>query len=349
MTEENTAEVGGEDVLSAEEQKYFETRGASEELPLEQPKPDAGKDKPVEAKKPEAGKPEDAKAKADEGDEELEFDESGKPKNAGRWVRHGALHAEREQRKAAVQRAEAKERELAEERQRFARLDERLSLLSKAMQPVEEQKGPPDPKEDIFGAVQWVQEQIKGLGGKIEETVKGVTLTREEQQMIGEYKRDVQAFVQQTPDFPQAYNHLFTMRDAQYAAMGVEDPQERARLIEAEEKEIAGNALKSKKSASRIIYDLAKASGYQPRPVADENDTGKDVKVTENGKAVDTAAAEKKIEAIEKASNAGKSLSQAGGTAAELSLAALDAMSEEEFAATVAKMPKSKQREYLGG
>ena len=48
-------------------------------------------------------------------------------KNRGRFVRHGAFHKEREARKAA-------QRDLAALQERFARGDERLRILSEAMQ-----------------------------------------------------------------------------------------------------------------------------------------------------------------------------------------------------------------------
>ncbi len=81
----------------------------------------------------------------------------------GKFVRHGAFHQERERRKAV-------EKERDELRERFARGDERLRLLTEAMQRApapaapaapETPAEPPkkiDPNEDIFGAYAQLQQ-----------------------------------------------------------------------------------------------------------------------------------------------------------------------------------------------
>ena len=92
MTDAADAAAAG-DSLSPAEQAYFDTKGeAVAGLGEAAPAADAAIASPSE---PTKGS--DASA----ANEDAAAENDGKPPNAGQWVRHGALHAERERRKKA--------------------------------------------------------------------------------------------------------------------------------------------------------------------------------------------------------------------------------------------------------
>src|SRR5438552_11205657 len=111
MTDAADAAAAG-DALSPAERAYFDTKGAAV-AGLGEAAPDAAA---APAASETAATP-DAPPTADRAEDD------GRPPNPGQWVRHGALHAERERRKKA-------EADLASEREFRARVDARLLALS---------------------------------------------------------------------------------------------------------------------------------------------------------------------------------------------------------------------------
>lgn len=162
-----------------------------------------------------------------------------------------------------------------------ARLDERMALLAEALQTPRQQPGQqpqedpePDPNEDIIAHQKWMGRELKRMGQaqqqQTQQQQQRDTAQTEEAEITGYYRQDVTAFAQMQPDFAHAYNFLMQNRDAELQAFGYTDPQERAKLIRAEEREIVKLANTQRKqgmqgvSAAQRIYALAKGRGYTP-------------------------------------------------------------------------------------
>lgn len=334
MSDVAQAAADGE-ALSAEETAFFESRGEKSEglapETLEKKEPEKQPAKEADAKPGE-----DVKVEVDETEETVEVE------NKGRFVRHGAFHKERVMRKQEQEARRAAETKLAEQQQLFARADERLRLLNEALAPRQEatqQTAPPDPEQDIFGYVKWQANQIEQLKGGLNQTQQQAEVSKAEQYVVQTYQSDAVRFVKQQPDFGDAYAFLLQGRDAELKAFGMADPNERAQVIADEERSLVVRALNDRASPAERVYALAKARGFAPKPV----------EAAKPGETAKPAAAEQ-IETIARGQAASKTLSSAGGSPSEtLTAEALANMSEEEFAAYLAKTPRSQQRAMMGG
>lgn len=319
----DTTVTSDSDALSPAEQEYFKSGGEqTEALAPKEAEPE--KKPPVEGAGPIAADGD----KKDDGPEPGELDAEGKPKNPGRWVNHGAFHAERERRKAA----EGRINELSE---KFSRADERLRLLTEAMQPQQEQA--PDPEKDLFGYIKWQDRRIAELSGKVEGTVKQ---TQEQQaaqkadsDLYNAYLADAREFSTKTADFANAYQHLLSARDRQLTKLGY-SAQERQSVIHNEEKGLVQRAIQLGRSPAEMLYELAGELGYKkPEPKVEPTNSAAD-----------------QIAKIKQGQEASKTLSAAGGSPTDvLTAEALANMSEEDFAAWMAKTPKHQQRSMMGG
>lgn len=322
--------TGDSDSLSPAEEAFFSSRGEKAEGIAE------SKSEPVEpakegAKQAAESPKVEAKAEGDDPDAE----ETVELENKGRFVRHGAFHKERMQRKALEQQLAEKARVLAEKEQAFARVDERLKLLSEAMTPRQEQEQIPDPEHDPIGYMRWQAKEIEQLKGKTVEVAKTNQLQNEESQIRDAYVADARSFASRQTDFSEAYQYLLQGRDAELQAYGITDPQERAKLIADEERGLVQRALKERASPSERVYNLAKARGY--------------AKKADPAPEPEKKAAEQ-IDTIARGQAASKTLSSAGGSPTEVLTAdALANMSEDEFQSWMSKTPRSQQRAIFGG
>ncbi|WP_298967738.1 hypothetical protein [uncultured Methylobacterium sp.] len=261
-------------------------------------------------------------------------DEGDPEQNKGKFVRHGAFHSERMKRKGA-------EQEVTRLRDLLARGDERLRLLSGAMQqggqpaqqPAAQAPAAPDPNEDIFGYAKHLEQQIAELKQGQQSLTEAQQAEREHSQTVGAYHADIQRFAQAEPAFVDAYQHLIASRAQELAFAGV--PQaEINRAIQADELALVRQAIAAGVSPAERVFQLAKVRGFAP-------------KVPEPAAAAATIPAapaetpEQKAARTAGAANAARSLSTAGGApAAEMTLEQLASMSEAEFEAYAAKNPK---------
>ena len=320
MTEQNTGTPTAADTadLSPEDRAYFESAGAL--TPGEDTSAPATED---------AAPPTGLVDDADLGED----DAADGKRNDGRYVRHGAFHAERERRKAA-------EKALEEQRIGHARLEERLNLLTQAFTPppAQEQQlaAPPNADEDPLGYIKW-------LGEKVTEASKTATQVREQtaevqdqQRLVSTYQQDAVRFAKATPDFGDAYSHLISSRDQELQLYGVANQQDRARIIQQEEAQLVRNAMQAGKSPAEVVYGLAKTRGYAVKaPPAQEQSSAAD-----------------EVSRLAAVAAASKSLSNAGGRAGgELNAKALAEMSDAEFQAIYEKVQgdPAKMRQLFGG
>jgi hypothetical protein len=331
------------DDFSPAEAAYFSSRGAdtsgleAESGPAETPQAPAsneGNPAPPASHSPTGGPPE-GPTDVEDGEEVVIVGADGKPRATnGRFVPHQALHKERERRKSV-------ETELMTYRERTARADERLAVLNELMTkpeapPASAAEQPIDPEVDPIGALKQLHARNQALEKQLQESTKSVEERESARAMVSAYQNDAARFVQEKPEFRDAYVHLMTGRHRELEAMGMTDAAERNRFIANEERQLVASAFQSRRSPAQMLYSLAVARGFSYAPPAPAPAKP------------DHAA---KIESIAKGQRqAGASLSAAGGTAGEgLTAAALADMSEEEFSAVAAKLGKSKLRQLMGG
>lgn len=337
MTEQDFAsgaDDAHEDAFTAEEQAAFDAMRAetpmvgdhevnAERAPAARPE-GAPAAEPAPALAPEAapGEVVDPDA-ADADDAEA---------NKGRFVRHGAFHKEREGRKAA-------QRELAELREKFARGDERMRLLTEAMQgrgapgapaAVETPAAAPDPETDIFAYAKHLEAQIAALASGQQKAAEERTAEREHSDLVGHYRSDAQRFAAAEPAFAQAYAFLVQNRSEELALNGF-SPAEIAQAINADEMALAKACRSSGVSAAERLFKMASLRGF--KPAAPES--------APTAPAAPAETAAERVARVNAGQAAAKSLSSAGGQpAGEVTLEALASMSEDEFAAYLAKNPK---------
>jgi hypothetical protein len=329
--------------FSPAEAAYFSSKGAdtsgleSERGPAETPQAPAsneGNPAPPASHSTTSGPPE-GPVDVEDGEEVVIVGADGKPRATnGRFVPHQALHKERERRKSV-------ETELMTYRERTARADERLAVLNELMTkpeapPASASEQPIDPEVDPIGALKQLHARNQALEKQLQESTKTVEERESARAMVSAYQNDAARFVQEKPEFRDAYVHLMAGRHRELEAMGMSDAAERNRFIANEERQLVASAFQSRRSPAQMLYSLAVARGFSYAPPAPEPAKP------------DHAA---KIESIAKGQRqAGASLSAAGGTAGEgLTAAALADMSEEEFSAVAAKLGKSKLRQLMGG
>jgi len=333
MNTETSTEFSS-DALTPAEMEYFSSKGEKTEglAPAEStPAPT-----PTEAPTADAA-PVDGEAPAEDDDGAFYIDENGKARSVitGKFVPHQALHKERERRKGV-------ETELNTYRERMARAEERLAVLNEVLtQPAQPQAptGPqteevPDPEKDIFAYVKYLEKKLSGIEQTTQKTVEERQREQGLQQLQSAYAQDAQKFMTEKPDFKDAYGYIANSRAKELAALGYSQDQIRQQLTY-EETNIVAQAFQQRRSPSAVLYEQAIARGYTPKQAAAA------------AQAVNPA---QKLDTVAKGQATQRSLSAAGGTAGEgLTLEALANMSEEEFAATAAKIGKSKLKALMGG
>lgn len=328
--------------FSEAEKAYFSSKGEKTEALTTQetvssPAPDAApsaQPEPSSSPQAEAGAPPPSpEPGAVDEDEGVYLDEKGRARNAdGKFVPHAALHKERERRKAVESEALAM-------RDKMARAEERLAILNEALtaptqQAQQQVQGPPDPETDIFAYVKWQAGEIERLkqGSAQREQVEaqraGVARLEEA------YKADALSYMQEKPDFPDAYKYIANSYFGELKALGYSEAEARQRLS-IEESNLAAEAFQRGVRPAQVIYERARARGYTPKQAAQ-------------------AAAQpdpaQKINAIATAQAQQKSLGGSGGASGDtLTVESLANMSEAEFEAVYKRLGKNKMSAFLGG
>lgn len=305
MTDEvEAAGIGGEesDALSETERAYFENAGEAEaSQPIE---PDGSGQ--------EDQQQEDGPAQAQPRDER------------GKFVPHGALHAEREEHK--------KTRAELQELQHFrTRMEERWRLAEQMMAPRQEERAedrPPDPEEDIFAYAKWQAQQLEGLKQQADERAKAeqqAAQSREiERRVWNHWQESARSYAQENADFGNAAQWLSEHRDKQLQALAGVDARfqnvgARNAQIEQELRGIVISAAQQNKSPAELVYQIAQSYGYKP--------------------AAAQGQMPEQLERVQKAQQASRSISQASGRsgADEVTPDMIAGMSDTEFSAWYAK------------
>lgn len=236
--------------LTAEESAYFESRG---ETPVT---PEPVIQEPVAPVVEPTGQDRDEK---------------------GKFVPHGALHAEREEHKKTKQ-------ELQRLAEKQAVLDDRWNTLlaaHQAQKPAEPVDNDPEPDQnvDIFAHNAWLARRTARLEAKLTERdqqeAQSRQISQQDAAIWDTWQQDTASFSQTQSDFNEARDFLSNMRITQLSALGRLNPQfstEQGRIqqINSELKEIIVAAKQNGISPAQYIYELAASYGYTPK-AADPN------------------------------------------------------------------------------
>ena len=273
--------------------------------------------------------------------------------------------------------------EMAAEREKWARLDERLRVFREASEAPDpaalaaaQPKTKPDREADPFGYMAWLEERLEKVSSDVEQTT---TRTQERDaavELTSTFRNDAAQYSRNNPDFWEtapnahdgAYHYLMRNRDAQLQALGYADPQERMRIIAADERDIVARAFEARQrnpsapGPSEVLFNLAMSLGYQKRapaaaPPLQNGATPPAANGAANGQARPGAATAPppaattvtdQIRSIQQGQAASRSLSSAGGAPPPtgIDLAAIAEMSDNEYAGWVRGLTAAQKREY---
>lgn len=223
-----------ENALSEAENRYLES-GGKEPLATEQPK----EVEPVETKTEEV-----VEQKVEE-----------QPK----VVPLAALHEEREKRKA-------RDKELMEFREKWAKAEGRLEALTAKLAPKEELVQL-NPDEQPIDALKTTMKQVNDLADWQKQQNQIAQQQQHEAQFLNTYASAAQEFSSKQRDFRDAYNFIMQSRVAELQSLGW-GQNEIAQIIANDEKGIAAKAFQDGVNPAERIYALAKTRGYAPKAEA---------------------------------------------------------------------------------
>lgn len=340
MNDDFNASADSGDAFTAEEQAAFDAYASGEPAPeaAGAAEPVAGGDAAADAAAA-AVPPAEAAAPGDVVDTDAEDGDADQ--NKGKFVRHGAFHQERERRKAV-------ERERDEARIQYARMEERLKVLTEGAKPAAaaaqaapEPETPPDPNEDIFGYAKYLEKQIQDIRTGQTQMTEAQKAEREAQaqeaqrgEVINFYRSDIQRVMAAQPELEQAYEHLFQGRIAELKVYGMSEA-DAVKAVRDDEFGLVQAAIAAGQSPAERILQLAKVRGFAPKPA--------------EAAAAPAESPAEKAARISRGQAASKSLSAAGGApAGELTLEMLAGMSEADFDKVSAQNP-ARVRALMGG
>jgi hypothetical protein len=133
------------------------------------------------------------------------------------------------------------------------------------------------------------------------------------QKFLGDYNSKVNEFAQSTPDFADAYKFALEARLKEYQAVGYDDNEAKQMVIE-DEMAIVTKSFQRGENPAKMIYELAKTRGY-----------AKSIPQT-----TQTNNAEK-LETLQRGIAASKSANSSGTKPTQLTIEAINAMSDDEF------------------
>lgn len=277
---------------------------------------------------------------------------------------------EKRKRQDLAEQLKTRDGELTSEREKWARLDERMRLFREAMeqpeqQPPAEVKQKPDRESDPFGYMAWMEEQVEELRQSREQEK---TQQQEQQaavELTNTFRRDAATYAQTNPDFWEsaggakdgAYHFLMRSRDAELQAAGYSDPNERMRIIALDERDIVARALHARQQnasapgPAEVLYKLAESRGYQKRQAAPPP-TPAPANGAANGngatRAPATPSVTEQVQAIQRGQQASRSLSSAGGSPPPqgIDLGEVADMTETQYAQWLRDLSPKQRAEY---
>jgi len=185
-------------------------------------------------------------------------EEATEEKEKPKFVPHAALHEERVKRQAL-------EKEASDLRSWQRQMMDRIQQ-AEALRAQEAAPKPPSLDDDPIGAI---VHKLDTVEGRLQAQAQMQQRQAEEQQWNQYVERDRQQFMAQAPDYPDAINHLAENRANMYRALGYADHEVTA-LLNQDASAFAVRSRQTGMSLSQMLYNAAKASGYQPQPAGEE-------------------------------------------------------------------------------
>lgn len=311
------------DKLTEGELKYFES-GGTDESGLE---PEAGED--IQGAEAEAGESVDGERSdgtVSEGDgaEEETRPIAAESEDVGADESDNETESKRDFKKAydseRLKRSEIKKQLRAEQEAR-EHIQKQLDALVQSMGQHDSSKTnneqAPNKEEDPFGYYQHQLEELNKVVKNQQEYLRQQHQYEEEvkefNQLKSKYENSALEFIEQQPDFMDAYKFLEKSRINEYMALG-KSRQQAAAMLQQDELYIAAEAFAEEESPAERIYNFAIARGYNP----DSNKTAKPAKSLDN---------------VEKGLKKAKSLGTSGASNINSALdrGAIDDMNSAEF------------------
>lgn len=279
-----------------------------------------------------------------------------------------ALHKERAKHKETREERDALSQRQAELEEKWARVDERLKMMSEGAEKKTEEVDPlaelgpaPDPEEDIFAYAKWQSAKTDILESKLADQtaatqkINDQTAAKDEESgVFNRYHADIRALaandIDEAREWAAAYQHLRATRLAQYGALG-HDQAAAIRAVDNEELGLVRRAEEIKTRPTKMVYDMAVAMGYTKAEAA-AADAAADAEAgaaagdkATNGAADKAAEGASQIDKMLATDEASTSLSDVGGgTGVELTADAIASMSDAEFDEWAAANPKKMKR-----
>lgn len=175
-----------------------------------------------------------------------------------------ALHEERTRRQES-------EQELAREREAARTLNERLTKLLELQQAAQAPQTPAEPVpefvDDPEAAFKHLQRQLAESQRQMQEYLTGAQQQTQVQHQHVQLAQQVASqeaqFTQTVPDYPQAADYFYQRKVAEYAAFTGDEYAAKQQVVN-DYKGIAALAQRLGKNPAELMYNAAKAMGYQP-------------------------------------------------------------------------------------
>jgi hypothetical protein len=198
--------------------------------------------------------------------------------------------------------------ELAQMREQMAKFEQMREQLDEYRRSTQQKSEEDEFNTDPLGTL---RKQISGIEDKIvtrdQEQRESSERQQQEQHLFQTISSQVVEFKSSHPDYDSALNHVLETRKNELMAMGATEQDAQMRVA-AEAQEIALTAVNSGRNAGEVVYQLAKARGYEGKKAAD------------------------KLSKIDKGQKASNTLSGSSGAPdSEIGIAEIDGMNDEEF------------------
>jgi hypothetical protein len=236
------------------------------------------------------------------------------------FVPQGALHEERTKRKLAAQELE---RVRFEQEQYRQTVENRLSQMQNTWAQQNQPKVPDyedDPVTNLKHVADATQQQLEEIRAyQQQEWSRQQAFSAQQQQkarLESAVAEDVREFIEQAPDYLDAYKDLKEKRFKQYSALGYQ-PEQAWQIVNQEEYQLAATAFQNGRSPAQAVYEMAMAYGYTKKEAQQVSDNAQKMETLQNGVKV------------------AKSLGSGGAPSGKLTVDALAQMSDDDFAAAM--------------
>lgn len=194
---------------------------------------------------------------------ETNTDGDGEPPQRNQKVPLAALHEERTKRQQLETEAQQLRQQQAQTLERMTKLLEAQQLAQQPQQPAEVV---PSFEDDPVAAFNHVQKQLRDQQQIIQDYQQGnqqqFQAQQQHQQLTQQVSVQEQQFTQKVPDYPQAADYFYQRKVAEYAAFTGDEMAAKMQVAN-DYKGIAALAQRTGKNAAEMMYNAAKAMGYQ--------------------------------------------------------------------------------------